>query len=136
MQYWRNQPYLGLGAGAHGFVEGYRTQNVLSPKAYVNQLCDGKSIRKPYPHTPATSQVEEIDQDTEMRETMMMGMRLTEEGVSDDVFQARFGISLKEAFQSEISELIDWGLIEWVDERIRLTPKGILLGNQVFMHFV
>jgi len=71
-----------------------------------------------------------------MRETMMMGMRLTEEGVSDDVFQARFGISLKEAFQSEISELIDWGLIEWVDERIRLTPKGILLGNQVFMHFV
>ena len=31
LQYWRNLPYLGLGAGAHGYVAGFRTENVLSP---------------------------------------------------------------------------------------------------------
>jgi oxygen-independent coproporphyrinogen-3 oxidase len=33
LQYWRNLPYIGMGAGAHGFVGGHRTVNVLAPAA-------------------------------------------------------------------------------------------------------
>ena len=137
MQYWRNQPYLGLGAGAHGFANGLRTISVLSPQAYIQRLSTNNihSSTK-FPRTPATTQAELIDKDTEMRETMMMGLRLTREGVSDERFRKRFGVSIETAFEREISELAELGLIEWVRETIRLTSKGRLLGNQVFMQFV
>jgi len=136
LQYWRNQPYLGLGAGAHGFVDGTRTESVLSPRAYIQRLTEINSSSPPFPRTPATTQANRIDKDTEMRETMLMGLRLTRAGVSDERFRTRFGISINEVFGDEISELVKWGLLEWVGEILRLTPRGRLLGNQVFMHFV
>ncbi len=40
LQYWRNQPYLGLGAGAHGYAGGFRTVNALTPGAYIRRLED------------------------------------------------------------------------------------------------
>ena len=137
LQYWRNQPYLGLGAGAHGFVEGYRTENILSPRAYIQRLSTPHSpLSTQFPRTPATTQVTPIDQNTEMRETMLMGLRLTREGVSNEQFIARFGISINEVFEDEIIELVTWGLLEWAGDILRLTPRGRLLGNQVFMRFV
>jgi oxygen-independent coproporphyrinogen-3 oxidase len=36
--YWRNEPYLGLGAGAHGLAGGYRYQVVRQPRAYVRRM--------------------------------------------------------------------------------------------------
>jgi len=51
----------------------------------------------------------------------------------------RFGMSLKVRFSRQIEELISKGLLEWFDkegESIRLTRRGRLLGNQVFMEFI
>jgi oxygen-independent coproporphyrinogen-3 oxidase len=135
LQYWRNQPYLGFGAGAHGFAGGVRTANVLSPKAYIQRLTR-LSGSLSFPRTPATVTVQSIDRQTEMGETMMMGLRLTREGVSDKRFHARFGASMREVFGNEICKLVDWNLLEWVDDTLRLTPRGRLLGNQVFLEFV
>lgn len=70
---------------------------------------------------------------------MMMGLRLTEEGVSGKAFRARFGTSLREVYETEIEELISEGLLEWEPlegDRLRLTPRGRLLGNQVFVRFI
>ena len=36
--YWRNEPYLGLGAGAHGMAAGYRYQVVRQPRAYIKRI--------------------------------------------------------------------------------------------------
>ena len=36
--YWRNEPYLGLGAGAHGSAGGYRYHVVRQPRAYVKRM--------------------------------------------------------------------------------------------------
>jgi len=36
--YWRNEPYLGLGAGAHGMAGGYRYQVLRQPRAYVRRM--------------------------------------------------------------------------------------------------
>ena len=38
LQYWRGLPYLGLGAGAHGYANGYRYSNVLRIKTYIDRL--------------------------------------------------------------------------------------------------
>jgi oxygen-independent coproporphyrinogen-3 oxidase len=143
LQYWRNLPYLGFGAGAHGFAGGVRTANVLAPGAYIqrmNQTSAGPvKPEMSFPRTPATQVDQPIDQQTEIGETMMMGLRLTQEGVSASVFNKRFGLDMEEYFRKEISELIGFGLLEWAGEgndTLRLTPEGRLLGNQVFMQFI
>ncbi len=138
LQYWRGQPYLGLGAGAHGYARGMRTANVLAPAAYIARLHNGAVLD--FPRTSATASLVEVDQRAEIGETMMMSLRLTREGVTEVDFQERFGQSLEALFASEIKELQGYGLLEWVGEaprrRLRLTPRGRLLGNQVFMRFL
>ena len=146
LQYWRNQPYLGFGAGGHGFVNGMRTVNVLSPKSYIQRLSklnfstsSGQALQHStddFPRTPATIEANPIDRETEMRETMMMGLRLTREGVSKARFQTRFGLSMREQFAEPIQQLVEWELLCWENDTLRLTPRGRLLGNQVFMQFV
>jgi len=137
LQYWHNLPYLGLGAGAHGYAGDFRTANVLSPSVYIERCMSGR--KEQFPITPATASALPIDRVTEMGETMMMGLRLTGEGVSNVDFMARFGQALIEVFPKEIEELLAAGLLEWVGEGhevLRLTPGGRLLGNQVFMRFL
>lgn len=141
LQYWRNLPYLGLGAGAHGYAAGVRTANVLAPLAYVRRCLGEESPPSPgrFPATPATAELRPVDRASELAETMMMGLRLTDEGVSRPAFLERFGQELEEVFGREIGELIKQGLLEWggpAGERLRLTRRGRLLGNRVFVRFL
>ncbi len=141
LQYWRNKPYLGCGAGAHGYANNLRTANVLSPKVYTQRLDPNQIWQKPYhfPRTPVTTSAIKIDQLTEMGETLMMGLRLTQEGVSAHAFERRYGQSLRLTYGAEIKRLIEQGLLEWAGEdssHLRLTSRGRLLGNQVFSAFI
>lgn len=143
LQYWRNFPYLGLGAGAHGYADGKRTANVRSPRVYTQKLLarDEKDNQNnlSFPMTPATASVVTIDRSEEIKETMMMGLRLTEEGISQKEFQARFGATLEYVFDTQIDDLIGAGLLEWdrmTNDHLKLTPRGRLLGNQVFLRFI
>ncbi len=43
----------------------------------------------------------------------MMGLRLTQEGVSEQTFASRFGQSLAELFKPQIERLESLGLLEW-----------------------
>lgn len=137
LQYWRTLPYIGLGAGAHGFAEGYRTANVLAPAAYIQRMKAGGEFR--FPRTPATVTFEKIDEKRAMGETMMMGLRLVEEGVTDGTFAQKFSRGLQEVYGPQIQQLQGIGLLETVggtDRAIRLTKRGRLLGNQVFIEFI
>ncbi|MGD0574095.1 MAG: radical SAM family heme chaperone HemW [Anaerolineales bacterium] len=136
LQYWRNLPYLGLGAGAHGFAAGVRYSDVLAPGNYIRRV--GEGGRRGFPLSPAAARSETIDANEEMRQTMWLGLRLTREGVLDSAFAARFGFSCFEIFGHEIESLVEDGLLEWEksEERIKLTPRGRLLGNRVFVEFV
>jgi oxygen-independent coproporphyrinogen-3 oxidase len=143
LQYWRNFPYLGLGAGAHGFSSGKRTANVRRPESYISKLRSWEKGEfqdtETFPITPAIAKITEIDRQEEIKETMMMGLRLTDEGISRQEFQSRFGIPLDDVYGGEIDELIGLGLLEWGQETtgiLRLTPGGRLLGNQVFRRFI
>jgi oxygen-independent coproporphyrinogen-3 oxidase len=142
LQYWRNLPYLGLGAGAHGSINHKRTSNVLGPDEYINRMNCGTIQSRHndnFPWTPASCQIIPIDVDTEIGETMMLGLRLVTEGVSDKVFKQRFGIGLQERFGIQLTRLMSIGLLEWGGEEneiLRLTKRGRLLGNQVFKEFI
>ena len=137
LQYWRNEPYLGFGAGAHGFASGYRTANVPDILTYISR-CDQCGHRE-FPIGLAADTVIKIDSWSEMQETMMVGLRLVDEGVSKTRFKTRFGVNLEDVFGKTIQELFQQGLLAWVDDpepSLRLTKRGLLLGNRVFEKFI
>jgi oxygen-independent coproporphyrinogen III oxidase len=148
LQYWRGLPYLAFGAGGHGYANGYRYSNVLRIKTYIERLTNSQSpiANYQFPLSPATVNHHKQTLKDDMSEFMMTGLRLTQEGVSLEEFQTRFGVSMRAVFGTEIDELLRVGLIESPSpsgrgdrgegEVLRLTKRGRLLGNQVFMRFV
>jgi oxygen-independent coproporphyrinogen-3 oxidase len=71
-----------------------------------------------------------------MGEFMMTGLRLTRHGVPASEFERRFERKLSDVFPRQIEKLENVGLLQWDGERLRLTRRGRLLGNQVFMEFI
>ena len=146
LQYWRGLPYLGLGAGAHGYANGYRYSNVLRIKTYIERLnTDRWSLNTDFPLSPAVVNHHRQTAQDDMSEYMMTGLRLTREGIAVPAFRQRFGRELLEVYSKEIQDLIRLGLLEWHSETseglsssevLRLTRWGRLLGNQVFMRFI
>lgn len=132
--YWRNQPWLAVGAGAHSWLDGRRWDNVSHPEDYVAAWAGDNSSE--IGGLPAASRsVEEIDRPLEMGETMMLGLRLAE-GVSNQRFESRFGKPLMEVFGRDLADLFDQGLLTWDGSAARLTQRGRLLGNRVFERFI
>ena len=132
LRYWRRLPYLGFGAGAHSFYKNLRWENPSKIEAYIERS-EGEHA---FPPTRDTVNLSSKD---EMAETMMLGLRLTSEGVSDHNFRELFNVSMVNIYSREIQELLDLELIEWLGDDqslLRLTRRGRLLGNQVFMKFV
>jgi oxygen-independent coproporphyrinogen-3 oxidase len=125
--YWRREPYLGFGAGAHSFDGVRRAWNVRSVPRYIRRVETGRSPR---------SGGERIGWRLAMSETMMLGLRLVEEGVPDERFRAQFGVDIEDAFGTEIGALVARGLLERLPDRVRLTRAGVLLGNRVFAEFM
>lgn len=139
LQYWRSLPYLGFGAGAHGYANQTRTANVLSPVAYIHCLQELRTDHlMPFPTSPATGEVIPLDRQRVIGEYMLMGLRLVEEGVIEEDFQDRFGSSLQSEFGTVIEKLEKKGLVQWDRAKgtLRLTKRGCLLGNQAFSEFV
>jgi oxygen-independent coproporphyrinogen-3 oxidase len=125
--YWRNGEYVGLGAGAHGHVGGQRIMNQPSPRRYIELLDTCQ---------PVASNIELIDHRTAMGETMMLGLRLLQDGVSAEAFIRRHGDSMSTVFGSQLSRLESLGLIRFEDERVLLTQRGTLLANSVCAEFL
>ena len=137
IQYWQCLPYIGLGAGAHGYFSHYRYENIAGILPYVASI--GKFSESSQPRPPAEKEGHSLNLWDEMQEFMMLGLRLTEDGVSRMDFASRFSYSMDDLFKSQIEHLLHLKLIENHPEnqdRIRLTAKGIVFGNRVFMEFV
>ncbi len=136
--YWKNQPYLGLGAGAHSSINGLRVANTTSIEEYIRRVDDLQS--SPKDAFPAAEETLRLDPYTMQQETMMLGMRLTREGVSKLEFRNRFGKAIEDVFSRELERIIARKLVEWRTfpdgPHLVLTRGGILLGNQVFQEFV
>jgi oxygen-independent coproporphyrinogen-3 oxidase len=124
--YWHDGRYLAFGPGAHGYWGDVRYSTVLAPAEYIRRVEAGES---------AVTERETVSKRDEMGEFMMLGLRLNE-GISRGDFGRRFGTTVEEAFGAEMRELIGYGLLEIVDDRVRLTERGRLLGNEVFERFI
>lgn len=135
LQYWRNLPYPGLGPGAHGFVDGYRYSTVLSPQRYIRSLQQANGGFE-FPRTPATDQITKLDRDAEIADTLLMGLRLTREGINRETFTERYGVDLVELRRPLLEKFVGYGLLEIDEQRVRITRQGRLLSNMIFREFV
>ena len=141
LQYWRSLPYLAFGAGAHGYANGYRYSNALRIKTYIERLTtDHRPFRTEFPLSPATVNQHKQTLKDDITDYMINNLRLVHAGVAESDFRLRFDRSLLDVYPKEVRELLANGLLEKKtsesSEVYRLTKRGRLLGNQVFMRFV
>jgi oxygen-independent coproporphyrinogen-3 oxidase len=125
--YWQYGDYLGLGAGAHGHVSPHRTMNHLLPETYCEAIERGEG---------GVSRTEVIGERTQRGETMMLGLRLLQDGVSAGAFQQRHGTSLREAFGGTIDELERIGMVIATPTGFRLSDRGLMIANDVVARFL
>ncbi len=142
--YWRNLPYLGVGPGAHSFLAEYRFWQVSSPRLYISKVKEwadsepkacfvmtGKMLDTVHP----IDNWERIDIDTACAETMFLGLRLLD-GLDLAEASERVGADLESRYRTQIRELMNLGMLERQDGRLRLTGAAYLVANQVFLRFV
>jgi oxygen-independent coproporphyrinogen-3 oxidase len=142
--YWLNQPYLGVGPGAHSCLGTFRFWDISSPGTYIKAANDWSAANSPPVHElteevltsilPVDNQ-EYIDPETFCGETMFLGLRLLE-GMDLAQVSAQVGIDLAQRYESEIQDLTELGLLEQVGPLLRLTKSTHLIANQVFTRFV
>jgi oxygen-independent coproporphyrinogen-3 oxidase len=135
LQYWRNLPYPGLGPGAHGYVAGVRYATLLSPQRYIKAL-ERVDTSLPFPRTPAVDQAVIVDRPAEIAETLMMGLRLTREGISREAFRQRFGVDVIDHFPELAGRFVQHGLVVVDEQMVRITRRGRLLSNMIFRELV
>ncbi len=143
LTYWRNGEWLGLGAGGHSHFGGFRFADVYSPKQYVRHveetaaagLPPAEDTRSLLKAMRQVTYLEEQTPDVAMADTAILALRLNE-GLSPEEFRSRFGRELSEVYGDTIAELASAGLLDRHDGRLRLTARGRLLANEVFVRLL
>ena len=135
LQYWLNLPYVGFGPGAHGFACGVRYAILLSPHRYIEAIANAAG-EYTFPYSPATEHAEVVSSETEIAETLIMGLRLTQQGIDRLTFARRFGKDLLDIHGETIERYAKHGLLYVDDQQVRLTEQGRLLSNMVFRELV
>ncbi|MEX2158111.1 MAG: radical SAM family heme chaperone HemW [Dehalococcoidia bacterium] len=138
LTYWQNREYLGLGAGAHSYLDGVRFAVVAAPTQHMT-LVD-QSWREANENDGAARMQhlvagEQITPQLAMSDELILGLRVLD-GVSRERFRERYGIEMMDAFADQLAEPIALGLVELNDERLRLTERGLLLSNEVFVRLL
>lgn len=133
--YWKNNYYLGLGAGAHSHVNNIRFSNIRSPKLYTNSLINNSYVKTINDQLNFIENFEQLSYSEQISDTLMMGMRLSE-GININDFEKTFGKSITSLFNDEINKLSKLNLIDINETHIKLSNKGRLLGNEVFQEFI
>jgi len=117
--YWRYQPYLGIGPGAHGraIVDGRRhaTRMARAPETWLKRVeAQGHG----------TEEEVELSPDERRDELVMMGLRL-EEGIARERLRSETGLDIDEAFEpARLRALVEGGFLDVDDERLRATAAG------------
>jgi oxygen-independent coproporphyrinogen-3 oxidase len=124
--YWRNEPYLGLGPSAAGFVDELRYRNIPDTAVWAGAITGGRS---------AWCEQERLSGAERARETAMLALRLTR-GIARDAFCARFGVDPAEMFAGIVERHVAAGLLAVEPDCIRLTRAGLLVANRVMADFL
>ncbi len=129
LKYWRREPYIGLGAGAHSFDGRTRWANLHDSARYVACIEQGTSPRE---------QIEAVTPEQALEEEFFLGLRQLEgidlariERDCNGAFAAR-----AEALRNRISKLESQGLVQFEGGKLRLSPDRLTVSNEVFVELL
>ncbi len=118
LHYWKSHDYLGLGAGAWGYIDGIRYENPADLELYEQNLKDGKLYG---------------EQDTgnnRVNDYIMMGMRLSD-GIRRDEALSELGVDLWDLKAKQMKRLSSLGMLLADEDSIRLSPDAYFISNAV-----
>lgn len=119
LKYWRREPYLGFGAGAHSFSGTHRWANVHDPNAYISAIEQGKL---PF------EQLEKVSEAQANEEMLFLGLRQLD-GIELSELEAVRRLELS----GRIEALREQGLVELEGSRLRLARGKLTVSNEVFV---
>ncbi len=122
LNYWDRGEYLGIGAGAHSFLNGRRISNICDVRQYIHDVELGTS---PIAEETLLTRREEIE------ETLFLGLRKTD-GFDIELIPANITEHLKEA----LDDLAHQGLLDLSGGHIKLTRKGLIICNSVIVRLM
>ncbi len=125
LMYWDNAEYYGIGAGASGYVNGVRYKNHGPIRHYLNAVEAGN----------ARITEEHLSQREQMEEEMFLGLR-KKSGVSMTRFEEKFGRSFDGLYGEIIRDLVQQELMQIDGDRVRMTKRGLFLGDTVAERFI
>ena len=125
LMYWDNAEYYGIGAGASGYVDGVRYKNHGPIRHYLKAVEEGS----------ARINEEHLSQREQMEEEMFLGLR-KKSGVSMARFEEKFERSFQELYGDIVKDLIQQGLMQVEGDRVRMTKRGLFLGDTVAERFI
>ena len=131
--YWQHREYLGLGAGAHSYLGGTRFGMVLLPSRYgelVNESAAAADGRMRH-----IASAESIAPETAMADALILGLRLID-GVDMREFARRYGASPDDVYGRVLQEFEGYGILERTATHLRLTKRGLLLSNELFLRLL
>ena len=125
LMYWDNAEYYGIGAGASGYVNGVRYKNHGPIRHYLSAVEEGN----------ARITEEHLSQKEQMEEEMFLGLR-KKSGVSMARFEEKFGRSFEGLYGEIVRDLVQQGLMQIEGDRVRMTKRGLFLGDTVAERFI
>jgi oxygen-independent coproporphyrinogen-3 oxidase len=127
LKYWTRQRYLGFGVDAHSMLKSSSEENeavrFATPDVLEEYVAGGVLKSTPVPRQDA------------LEEAFFLGLRLNT-GMNLEALRTEFGAHAIGPYDSVIGELVRAGLMEKNEDRVRLTPRGRLLSNEVFERFL
>ena len=122
LKYWRREPYIGLGAGAHSFDGARRWSNVHDSAQYVACIESGVSPRE---------MIEPLTQQQALDEELFLGLRQLE-GIDLARVEKKYGVNLR----ARIASLREQGLLEMDGANLRLASAHLTVSNEVFVELL
>lgn len=146
--YWTRENYLGMGLGAASLIDNVRYRNVTDIYSYIEesahiglkelaytQMENGKPVDWMVMGTGLHETGEVLSRKSQMEEFMFLGLRMRE-GTSRSAFEQEFGISIDGVYGEVLQRLRDEELLEVQAGRIKLTERGMDLGNYCMAQFL
>ncbi len=151
LKYWTRQPYMGFGVDAHSMLvagpelksDGVEAVRFATPDSLEGyEQPPAVSCQPSGAAQPGRARIQQlgssrtlVDKQAALEESFFLGLRLNR-GVSLQELRGRFGDKPIDDYASVIAELAECGLLKSDGERVRLTPRGRLLSNEVFERFL
>jgi oxygen-independent coproporphyrinogen-3 oxidase len=136
LKYWQRQPYIGFGLDAHSMLltgsGAVRFANTSDLDEYLgNAASTPFRLLESASNTATAPEFDVIGRDEAFEESLFLGLRLNE-GVDLNHLRNQFGDELLDDAMPALREVRDAGLLELNSDRMRLTPHGRLISNEVF----